>query len=62
MIDFLYFLDSIEELYRKVERELEDEECRQKPRRVSEAELKNINCGDELYSLFRDNFDSSLYR
>ena len=42
-MDFLYFLDSVEELYRKVERELEDEECRQKQRRVSEAELKNIN-------------------
>ena len=62
MMDFLYFLDSVEELYRKVERELEEEECRQKQRRVSESELKNINCGEELYSLFRDNFDSSLYR
>ena len=61
-MDFLYFLDSVEELYRKVERELEEEECRQKQRRVSESELKNINCGEELYSLFRDNFDSSLYR
>ena len=62
MMDFLYFLDSVEELYRKVERELEDEECRQKQRRISESELKNINCGEELYSIFQDNFDSSLYR
>ena len=62
MMDFLYFLDSVEELYRKVERELENEECRQKQRRVSESELKIINCGEELYSIFRDNFDSSLYR
>ena len=39
-----------------------DEECRQKRRRVSEVELKNIKCGEELYLIFRDNFDSSLYR
>ena len=39
-----------------------DEECRQKRRSVSVAELKNIKCGEELCSIFRDNFDSSLYR
>ena len=39
-----------------------EKECQQKRRRVSEAELKNIKCGEELYYLFRDNFDSSTYR
>ena len=63
LIDFtLIILDSVEELYSKIERELVDEECRQKRRSVSVAELKNIKCGEELCSIFRDNFDSSLYR
>ena len=39
-----------------------DKEIRQKPRSISEAELKNIKSGEELYLLFRDDFDSSMYR
>ena len=57
-----FILDSVEELYAKVEREVVEKESQQKRRRVSEAELKNIKCGEELYFLFRDNFDSSTYR
>ena len=55
-------LDSVEELYGKVERELVEEDSRQKPRRVNAAQIKNVQCGEELYTIFSDNFDSSLYR
>lgn len=54
--------DSMEELYRKVEKELLQAEKTLGPQRLKESDLRDVDCGEELYQLLRDNDDPSLYR
>ena len=54
--------DSTEDLYRKVEKELLQAETAPVPQRLKESDLRDVDCGEELYQLLRDNDDPSLYR
>jgi len=52
----------MEDLYRKVEKELLQAETAPMHQRLKESDLRDVDCGEELYQLLRDIDDPSLYR